>query len=103
VLVGPVTFSAAMTNAVDFRNEARAILVGLPTGARPNGYQEGDEFRLPRSGLMVGYSTRHYRFQQEDTPGVIPDQRIEPTWAAFREGRDTALEWVLTQPIPTGG
>lgn len=102
VLIGPVTFSAAMTNAVDFRNEAHAILVGLPTGARPNGYQEGDEFRLPRSGLVVGYSTRLYRFQQEDTPGVMPDQRVEPTWTAFREGRDLALEWVLAQPLPAG-
>ncbi len=100
VLTGPQTFSAAMTNAVDFRKDARAILVGLPTGARPNGYQEGDEFTLPKSRLVVGYSTKYYRFQDQDTPGVIPDQRVESTWAAYREGRDPALEWVLAQPIP---
>ena len=86
-----------MANAVDFRRELDAILVGQPTGARPNGYQENDEMRLPRSGLVVSYSTRYYKFQDEDTPGVMPDQVITPTWAAFRAGRDLALEWVLGQ------
>jgi hypothetical protein len=100
VITGPQTFSAAMSNATDFRKDAHAILVGLPTGARPNGYQEGNQMTLPKSRLVVGYSTKYYRFQDEDTPGVIPDQRIEPTWAAFREGRDPAVEWILAQPIP---
>jgi hypothetical protein len=98
VLTGPNTFSAAMTNAVDLRKDANAILVGLPTGAVPNGYQEGNAFVLPHSKLVVGYSTKYYKFQERDTPGVIPDQRIEPTWAAFRAGRDPALEWVLARP-----
>lgn len=98
VLIGPSTFSAAMTNAIDFRKDANAILVGLPTGALPNSYQEGSEFTLPNSKLVVGYSTKYYKFQESDTPGVIPDQRVEPTWAAYRAGRDLALEWVMAQP-----
>ena len=100
VLTGPQTFSAAMTNAVDFRKDARALLVGMPTGARPRGYQEGKEFKLPKSKLVVGYSTKYETFQDDDTPGVMPDQRVEPTWASFRDGKDPALEWVLAQPIP---
>ena len=99
VLTGPNTFSAAMVNAVDFRKEANAILVGLPTGARPNGYQEGREFSLPRSRLSVGYSTKYYKFQDEDTPGVLPDHRVHTAWDDFRAGRDTALEWILAQPL----
>lgn len=95
VLIGPSTFSAAVTNAIDFRRDANAILVGLPTGALPNGYQEGREFTLPNSKLVVGYSTKYYKFQDSDTPGVQPDRRVEPTWAAFRSGRDLALEWVI--------
>ena len=100
VLTGPQTVSGAMTNAVDFRKDARAILVGLPTGARPRGYQEGREFKLPKSKLVVGYATKYETFQDDDTPGVIPDQRVEPTWATFRAGKDPALEWVMQQPIP---
>ena len=98
VLIGPGTHSAAMTNSVDLRNEMGAILVGLPTGSRPNGYQEGREFTLPKSGLSVGYSTKLYKFQREDTPGVMPDHRVETSWADVRAGRDAVLEWLLAQP-----
>jgi hypothetical protein len=97
VLIGPGTHSAAMTNAVDLRSNLGAILVGLPTGSRPNGYQEGREFRLPRSGLAVGYSTKLYKFQNEDTPGVMPDHRVETSWGDVRSARDAVLEWVLGQ------
>jgi hypothetical protein len=96
VLIGPSTFSAAMTNAIDFRKDANAILVGLPTGALPNSYQEGRDFTLPHSKLIVGFSTKYYRFQESDTPGVQPDLRVEPTWMAFRTGRDPALEAVMS-------
>lgn len=97
-LIGPGTYSAAMTNAVDLRSTLGATLVGLPTGSRPNGYQEGRQFTLPRSRLEVAYATRLYRFEREDTPGVIPDQRMEQTWTEFRDGRDPALVWVMGRP-----
>lgn len=98
VLTGPVTFSAAMTNATDFRRELEAILVGEPTGARPNQYQESGGFHLPNSRLRVSVSTRYYAFQEEDTPGVFPDRWIVPTWEDWVAGRDPALEWILEQP-----
>lgn len=99
VLTGPATFSAAMTNAVDFRRDLHAVLVGEPTGARPNGYQEGTSFALPNSHLTVTVSTRYYQFQTEDTPGVIPDHFAPPNWQDYRAGRDPALAWVLSQPL----
>jgi hypothetical protein len=99
VLTGPVTFSAAMTNAVDLRRELGAILVGEPTGARPNQYQEGDSFTLPHSGWRVSVATRYYRFQARDTPGVLPDHDAAQTWDDYRAGRDPALEWILAQPL----
>lgn len=99
VLTGPATFSAAMTNAVDFRRDLHAVLVGEPTGARPNGYQEGTSFTLPNSHLKVTVSTRYYQFQTEDTPGVLPDHYAPPNWRDYRDGRDPALSWVLAQPL----
>jgi hypothetical protein len=99
VLTGPATFSAAMTNAVDLRRNLHAILVGEPTGARPNGYQEGASFTLPNSHLKVTVSTRYYQFQAEDTPGVLPDHYAPPNWRDYRAGRDPALSWVLAQPL----
>ncbi len=100
VMIGRHTFSAALTNAADFLNETNATLVGEPTGARPNGWQEKGQFILPNSHLAVSVSTRYYRFLDEDLPAVMPHQRILPTWEDFRAGRDPVLQWIVAQPLP---
>lgn len=96
VVVGRRTFSAALANAIDFRKDTNAILVGEPIGERPNSYSENDEMTLPNSRLVVSYSTRYYKFLDDDVPAVIPDKRIDPTWAEFRAGRDPVLEWIIS-------
>ena len=55
VLAGRRTFSAAMVNTVDFKRAAGAILVGEPTGARPNSYSETGAFRLPNTGVQATF------------------------------------------------
>ena len=97
VITGPGTFSAATINALDLRNEANAILVGGPTGMRPNHYGEHGELRLPNSGFRISYSTQYYRFGADSDSAVVPDQRVEPTWTEFQAGRDPAMEWILSR------
>ena len=96
MITGPGTFSAATVNALDLRNEANAILVGSPTGMRPNHYGEPGEFRLPNSGFRISYSTQYHRFGADPDSAVVPDRNIEPTWAEFRAGRDPVMEWILS-------
>lgn len=99
VITGRGTFSAGMTNITDFRRETEAILVGEPTGARPNGYQENHLFTLPLSKLRFSCSKLKYRFQPDsETDAVFPDQRIDPDWQLFSAGKDAALQWILTRP-----
>src|SRR5688572_30660756 len=100
VAVGRQTFSAAMVNAIDFRKETNAILVGEPIGERPNSYSENDEMTLPNSKVVMSYSTRYYKFVDEDVPAVLPDMHIEQTWADFRAGRDGVMDWILSRPAP---
>jgi hypothetical protein len=95
VVIGRQTFSAAMANAIDFRKQTNAILVGEPIGERPNSYSENDEMTLPNSRLVVSYSTKYYKFLDEDVPAVMPDQRIDPDWPAWQAGRDPVMEWIL--------
>jgi hypothetical protein len=97
VITGSGTFSAATVNALDLRNETNAILVGAPTGMRPSHYGEHGEFRLPKSGFRISYSTQYYRFGAETDSAVMPDQNIEPTWTEFSQGRDPVMEWVLSK------
>jgi Peptidase family S41 len=98
VIVGRQTFSAAMVNAIDFRKETNAILVGEPIGERPNSYSENDEMTLPNSRLVVSYSTRYYKFLDEDVPAVVPDKHVAPSWPDFQAGRDEVMDWILSQP-----
>ena len=98
ILIGARTFSAAMNNAIDFRNDAHSLLAGGTIGERPNSYQENDEVTLPASRLVVSYSTRFYKFVPDGAPNVVePDQRLEQTWSDALAGRDSILEWALAR------
>jgi hypothetical protein len=97
VLIGPFTFSAAMSNSAHFRQRTAATLVGLPIGEKPNSYQEARFTTLPHSHLTLSYSVRFYKFVETGENMIRPDREIETTWADFKAGRDPVLEWVLAQ------
>ncbi|WP_129794289.1 hypothetical protein [Sphingosinicella sp. CPCC 101087] len=102
VLIGRHTFSAAMTNASDFRRETEALLVGEPTGARPNGYQELHTFRLPHSQIRVACSIRHYRFDSAGRDAIYPDLHAPPDWPSLMHKRDNAVEAALAYAQAAG-
>jgi hypothetical protein len=99
VIIGRGTISAAMHGAIETRNEMNAVLVGEPSGSKPNSYSEADEFKLPNSRLKVSYSTRYYKLQDKDMPSLMPDKLIEPVWELYTAGRDPVMEWILAQPL----
>jgi len=96
VITGRLTLSTAMVNSIDFKKQTNAIIVGEPPGEKPNSYSENDQMKLPNSGLVVSYSTRYYKFLDEDVPAFEPDIRIDPNWKDFKAGRDPALEWIIS-------
>jgi hypothetical protein len=98
VLIGPLTFSAAMNNAAQFADETKAMLVGQTIGEKPNSYQEPRQFRLPNSHLIVRASALFYSFRKTGENAVRPHKEIVPTWHDFISGRDPVLDWVLAQP-----
>ena len=95
VLVGPNTFSAAMSNSAHFRYQTNAILVGQQIGEKPNSYQEAREMKLPNSHWTVRYSVKFYKFVESGENLIRPDQEVIPSWDDFKAGRDPVLEWVL--------
>lgn len=96
VLVGPNTFSAAMSNSAHFRYQTNAILVGQQIGEKPNSYQEAREMKLPNSHWTVRYSVKFYKFVESGENLIRPDQEIIPSWDDYRSGRDPVLEWVFS-------
>ncbi|UCF04594.1 MAG: hypothetical protein JSV33_11765 [bacterium] len=96
LLVGRRTFSSAVLNAVQFEDDIGAILVGEPTGGKPNSFGEIDTFTLPHSGLTVYFSTKYFRlFDDEDPPSLIPDIVIEVESEDYFSITDPVLDAVL--------
>ena len=95
VLTNRATYSAAMVNALQFREQLNAKIVGEPTGANPNGYQDLGQFNLPNSNILITYTKRIFRLQEINTEGVHPDVLIIPNWGKYEKGVDEVLEWVI--------
>ena len=91
-LIGRGTYSSAMMNAIDLRKKAGALLVGEPTGGKPNTYGETQTFPLPNSKVLVQYSTKFFRDIDEDLDAILPDLVAAPNSESYFSGRDVALE-----------
>ena len=95
VLIGRRTYSSAELNAVQLRNRLDAILVGEPTGQKPNAFGEVRKFFLPNSGLKVTYSTRYFKLEPDDPPSLMPAVVIALRSADHFAGRDPVLDAAL--------
>ena len=84
-----------MVNALQFREQLNAKIVGEPTGANPNGYQDLGQFNLPNSKLLFTFTKRLFRLQDINSEGVQPDVLIIQKWENFKNGIDEVLNWVL--------
>jgi hypothetical protein len=102
ILIGPNTFSAAMSNSAHFRYQTNAILAGEQIGEKPNSYQEVREMKLPNSGWSVRYSVKFYKFVETGENIIRPDLEIVPSWDDYRSGRDPVLERVLKYDAQSG-
>lgn len=95
ILIGPKTFSAAMSNTAHFRYQTNAVLVGQQIGEKPNSYQESRVMKLPNSQWKVQYSTKFYKFVENGENLIRPDVEVLPTWDDYKAGRDPVLERAL--------
>jgi serine/threonine protein kinase len=99
-LIGPVTYSSGLMAAMDFKDELHAILVGEPTGGKPNGFGEVKRARLPNSSLAVYYPTKYFRpISDADPDSIVPDLPVSLTLEDFIAGRDPVMEKAITHSL----
>lgn len=105
IIVGPGTASAALMLAAELWQRWDAVVVGEPTGGRPNAYGNYKELVLPHSGLIVTCSTQYFQLLHEDLPSLYPDVLVATSSADYLAGRDPVLEAVigLLDDHDTGG
>jgi tetratricopeptide (TPR) repeat protein len=98
VIVGRVTFSAAMCAAAQIERETKAIFVGEPTGSSPNFVGESAvQLELPYSKLHGSISDLYWQnsVAMDYRTWIAPEVHAPPTFAAFGANRDPALEAIL--------
>ena len=95
VLIGRGTFSSAYLNALRLKQDTKAILVGEPTGQRPNAYGEVKTMNLPHSKLLVQYSTKYFKTMDGDPSTLDPDISVERSSWEYASGRDPVLDRAL--------
>jgi len=95
VLIDNETFSAAMSNAIQYSQILNAKIIGQPSGAKPAGYQDMGQFSLPNSNFVVTYSKRLYRFRENAGDALKPDVFIDTSIIDYIENKDRVLEWVF--------
>jgi hypothetical protein len=99
-LIGSQTFSSGLMAAMDFRDRLHAILIGGPTGNKPNHFGEQRNFSLPNSRLVVHYSTKHFHLVRDADPSTLaPDIFVPYSLNDFLAGRDPALDAAIRHPL----
>jgi hypothetical protein len=97
VIIGRLTFSAAMNCAMDLEKNTAAIFAGEPTGSSPNQYGDAATIVLPHSRINVRISTRYWEDggPGDHRPWISPSIPAQPTSRDYFENRDPVLEAVL--------
>ena len=95
VILGRRTFSSAVLNALQMKNQTNATFFGEATGGKPNHYGEVKNFVLKHSRLQVSYSTKYFTHSQEDTDSIYPDVTVEVSIQDYLNKKDPVLEKIL--------
>jgi len=97
VIIGRSTFSAAQNLSTLIERHTEAIFVGEPTGSSPTFVGETIDFQLPYSGVWANVSDLLWQsgWPMDERTWIAPLLYTPPTFAAFRENRDPALEAIL--------
>ncbi len=114
VLTSPFTFSAAITTTAALKEAgvARVKIVGEEVGDRLDFWAEGGTFNLPNAFVTVSYAAGRHVYDGPCTDietcfwlndrypvrvaSLKPDIEAPLTFAAYRAGRDPAMEAVIT-------
>ncbi|MDF1695958.1 MAG: hypothetical protein P1U56_09010 [Saprospiraceae bacterium] len=95
LIIGRKTFSSAILNTIEIKEKIDNIIIGEPSGGKPNHYGEVRSFRLPNSNLQVTYSTKYFTHSEDDGSSIIPDVIVPYNSTHLFEGLDPVLERII--------
>lgn len=97
-IIGRRTYSACQNLSTDLERETQTILVGEPTGSKPNFIGEDNHLVLPYSGLMGSISNRYHQhsiLSDDYRYWIAPDIAAELSIKDYTSNVDPAMTAIL--------
>lgn len=98
ILTSPITFSAANSFAVIFKDNGMGTIIGEPTGNQPSSYGDILTFQMPNSGFLFTVSYKKFirpDISKDDEKTLNPHITVYTTIDDILKGRDPQMEKVL--------
>ena len=97
VIVGRNTFSAAHLLLADINRLTDAIIVGEPSGSRPNHLGEAGWFKLPYSGVWGIISSQYHQASKAEDHRIwiAPHLPVTLSSESYFSGEDPAMKQIL--------
>ncbi len=98
VLIGNMTFSAAMILATTIKDNGLAVFVGQPTGNQPTCQTYYSNFKLPNTKKIIKLS---YVYMERPDPiqnaekALYPHITVDSSFQDFIDGKDPGFEYIL--------
>jgi hypothetical protein len=95
MLISNRTFSSAMEFATILSDNDLAVLVGEPTGGKPESFGDVLTGKLPHSGFRLGVSYKIFHrpdSAKKDEISLFPDHEVVTTYDDFKKGTDPVLD-----------
>lgn len=93
--IGAATYSSGELAAITLKENLNAILVGEPTGGKPNHFGSVSSFTLPNSGFAIRYSTKYISEFSDDTVSTLnPDYFVKNYSYDSFNGIDSYVEFI---------
>lgn len=112
VIVGPTTFSAGITHAVQLKQTTAAQFVGTHPGDELENWSEGGNVQLPHSGISMHFADRTHTYSAQPTTfseslvfldlsvtDMTPDSAVPWDWSSYRQGRDPFTEAAVDRSL----
>jgi len=94
-LIGKQTFSSAIINSIETKDELESTLVGTATGGNVNGYGELKSFDLKNHSMLVYYSTKYFELiKGYEKDSLYPDVEIVQSFDDYNKGIDVEIEFI---------
>ena len=97
VIMGRGTFSAGHNLLTEITKRTNPILVGEPSGSKPNHIGEAGWFKLPYSGLMGVVSSQYHQtsIAEDNRKWIAPHIPVSLSSIDYFKGNDKALNIIL--------